>query len=357
MLSPFDDLLLALESWAATLGILGLAVVFALVTRWLIVGRLLRLAEKTSTRLDNLAYESLASVWIQAIVLAAIVPAVRLAPLAVEPRVLIERFAVAAVLLTLTWALSTFLGRWLDGAGGDASGAVAQPSLVRKLARGAVLIAGALLVLDNLGIEISALLTALGLGSLAIALGLQPTLANLFAGIHLSMAKPIRVGDFIQLEDGSQGHVADISWRATRIRQLANNDVIVPNSKLAEMRIVNYSQPELEQAVVVPVGVGYGADLEQVERVVLEEARRVEREVPGGVATFEPVVRFTGFGDSAVNFNVILRAAAFTDRVALTSELYKRLKRRFDAEGIEIPFPQRVVHFPAGAATPPAAES
>ncbi|HET6372298.1 MAG TPA: mechanosensitive ion channel family protein, partial [Candidatus Polarisedimenticolia bacterium] len=186
--------------------------------------------------------------------------------------------------------------------------------------------------------------TALGVGSLAVALALQPTLSNLFAGVHLTVARPVRVGDFIELEGGRKGFVEDIGWRATRVRELPNNLVIVPNAKLAEMVLVNYAMPESEQAALVQVSVSYASDLAHVERVTVEVAREILTEVRGGVAEFEPFIRFHTFGDSSIDFTVILRVRGFTDRFLVVHEFVKRLHSRYGREGIEIPFPQRVLH-------------
>ncbi len=336
-----DPVVNILRLWAPALTLLAVVGLCAWTSRVLVLRRIRRWAQKTQSRFDDLLVESLDRIWIRGLLLAAVVPALRFAPLSDEKLQLFERAAIALLLLTITWEASNLLGRWFEQDGPEAA---TRPTLLRKLVRGAILVAGILLILDNLGVEIGALLTALGLGSLAIALGLQPTLANFFAGLHLTMSKPIRVGDFIQLEDGSQGQVVDISWRATRIRLAASNDLIVPNSKLAEMRILNFDQPTPELSVVVPLGVAYGSDLDRVEAVLIEEARSVAAEAAGGVPEFDPIVRFQRFGSDGVELMVVLRARTFQDRLTVTSEFLKRIDRRFAQEGIEIPFPQRVVH-------------
>ncbi|HUK62273.1 MAG TPA: mechanosensitive ion channel domain-containing protein, partial [Dongiaceae bacterium] len=195
-------------------------------------------------------------------------------------------------------------------------------------------------------------LTALGVGSLAVALALQPTLSNLFAGFHITLARRIRIGDFVELETGQQGYVADIGWRSTQIRELPNNLVIVPNARLAEVIVRNYSLPADEQSALVQVGVAYDSDLEQVERITVETAREVQRTVTGAVADFEPFIRYHTFADSSINFSVILRVKEFSDRYLVTHEFVKRLQKRYSASGIRIPFPQRVVHV-AGGDQPP----
>jgi small-conductance mechanosensitive channel len=221
---------------------------------------------------------------------------------------------------------------------------MALTSLAGNVVRIGVFSIGALLALSNLGISITPLLTALGIGSLAVALALQPTLSNLFAGVHLTLARPIAVGDFIELENGRSGTVDDIGWRATRIRELPNNIIVVPNARVADMVVTNYALPEPEQAALVQVGVSYASDLGMVEEVTVEVAREVLRDVSGGVPEFEPFIRYNRFGESSIDFTVILRVRQFTDRYLVVHEFIKRLKSRYDEAGIEIPFPQRVLH-------------
>jgi small-conductance mechanosensitive channel len=344
-----DELLLAIDGWKDSLGVL----VGALLLGWLARGMLFRklevLSARTETRADDALLAATRRFWLPAIVLASILPAARLSPLEVEQRVVVERFALSALLLIVTLAASRFAGLWLTGVGGAEEGP-ARPSVIQKVAQIGILLAGAILILDNAGVEIKTLLTALGVGSLAVALALQPTLSNLFAGIHLSTSKPIRVGDFVELEDGTQGRIADIGWRATRIEQPAGSLVIVPNARLSDMRLINYSVPAQPQAIVFPVGVAYGSDLERVERVALEVAREIQASLPEAEPGHEPVVRFHTFGASSIDFDVILKARAFTDRFAVVHAYLKSLKARFDAEGIEIPFPQQVVHSADGSA-------
>jgi small-conductance mechanosensitive channel len=216
-------------------------------------------------------------------------------------------------------------------------------SLTENIAKIIVTVLGLLMILHGLGISITPLLTALGVGGLAVALALQDTLSNLFSGFYLTMAKQIRVGDYIKLESGDEGYVEDIGWRATKIRMLPNNTVVVPNNKLGQAIITNYYLPSRELAVLVQVGVDYSSDLEHVERVTCEVGREVMRTVPGGVPEFEPCIRYHTFGDFSVNFSVILRAKEFVDQYLIKHEFIKRLLVRYKQEGITIPFPTRTV--------------
>lgn len=210
--------------------------------------------------------------------------------------------------------------------------------------RAILVIIAAAMVLDTLGVAITPLLASLGVGSIAVALALQDTLGNLFSGLYLLADNPIRVGDFIRLEGGEDGYVEQIGWRSTRIRLLANNLVIVPNSKLAGARITNFSLPDPESAILVEMGVAYGSDLRLVEKVVTEAATATLASTEGGIRSFTPFIRLHTFADSSINFTVILRARQFTDGFLIKHEFIKNVHKAFAEHGIEIPFPQRVVH-------------
>jgi len=217
--------------------------------------------------------------------------------------------------------------------------------LAYGILKGTILIIGILIVLSVLGISITPLITALGVGGLAVALALQDTLANLFAGIHILMEKSIRVGDFVKLETGQEGYVEDITWRTTRIRMLPNNVVVIPNSKLSQSVVTNYYLPEKRMSLLIPISVSYGSDPEKVERILIEEAKKAAADVPGLLRDPEPFVRFIpGFGDSSLDFTLICQVREFVDQYLAQHELRKRIFKTFKEEGIEIPFPHRTVY-------------
>ncbi len=255
-------------------------------------------------------------------------------------------------IISVTMALATFLSRVVAARSSDLPHVAATTSLAQTTVRIVVIGLGALVVISNLGIAITPVLTALGVGSLAVALALQPTLANLFAGFHITLARKIRIGDYIELESGEKGYVEDIDWRSTTIRQLANNLVVVPNSRIADIIVTNYALPSDEQSCIVQVGVSYGSNLQEVEDVTIATARTVQQDVEGAVANHEPFIRYHTYGDSSINFSVILRVRTFVDRYLVTHEFVKRLHVAYDKANIEIPFPQRVVHMPSDGAAP-----
>ena len=217
--------------------------------------------------------------------------------------------------------------------------------LAYGILKGTIIVIGILIVLTVLGISITPLLTALGVGGLAVALALQDTLANLFAGIHILVEKSLRVGDFIKLETGQEGYVDDITWRTTRIRMLQNNMVVIPNSRLAQSIVTNYYLPEKRMSLLISIGVSYSSDPEKVEKILVEEAKKAVGEIPGLLGEPEPFVRFIpGFGESSLDFTLICQVKEFVDQYLAQHELRKRIFKRFRDEGIEIPFPHRTVY-------------
>lgn len=217
--------------------------------------------------------------------------------------------------------------------------------LAHAILKGAILVIGFLIILSILGVSITPLITALGIGGLAVALALQDTLANLFAGIHILVEKSIRVGDFVRLETGQEGYVEDITWRTTRIRMLPNNMVIIPNKSLAQSIVTNYYLPERRMSIFIPIGVSYSSDPEKVEKILLEEANKAIGEIAGLLGDPGPSVRFVpGFGDSSLDFTLVCQVREFTDQYPVQHELRKRIFKRFKEEGIEIPFPHRTVY-------------
>lgn len=218
-------------------------------------------------------------------------------------------------------------------------------SVTTHLTRIVIFAIGILIILNALGISITPILATLGVGGLAVALALQDTLSNMFSGLHITMARQIRIGDYIKLDSGEEGYVIDINWRTTKIRMLPNNVVLVPNSKLAQAIVVNYYLPDRQMAVLVDLGVHYKSDLGFVERVTCEVAQQVMKEVPGAVPDFEPFIRYHTFDASGINFTVILRIQEFADQHLVKHEFVKRLQARYNKEGICIPFPIRAINY------------
>jgi small-conductance mechanosensitive channel len=224
-------------------------------------------------------------------------------------------------------------------------------NLVEGVVRGIIIGVGVLMFLQSIGIAITPILASLGIGSLAVALALQETLANLFAGVYMLAEKPIAPGNFIKLEGGEQGYVLKVGWRSTQLRMLSNSVVVVPNSKMAGNVITNFSLPRDELAVNIEVGVSYESDLEKVQEVTLELAREVAGSVEGALTEPRPMLRFHALGDSSINLTVWIGARDFVSGMAVKHEFIKRLHARYRSEGIGIPFPIRTLDLPSDTLT------
>jgi small-conductance mechanosensitive channel len=255
----------------------------------------------------------------------------------------IHQILIACLILAGTFAAARVVAELVQSVTLSRSAVAGSATIFVNITRVTVLAIGGLVLLQTLGISVAPLITALGVGGLAVALALQDTLANLFAGVHILVSKTVQPGDYIRLSSTEEGYVVDINWRNTVVRQLSDNLVIVPNSKLASTIMTNYHRPEQEMSLLIQGMVSYGSDLEHVEAVTTEVAEKVMTEVSGGVPTHQPKVRFHTFTESGIAFTVILRTLEFNDQFLIKHEFIKDLHHRYQLEGIEIPVPGRTV--------------
>jgi len=334
----------SLKLWIQPAIVLAAAVGVGFLFKSVFLRKMAQFSARTKTDLDDLIVEAVKGHIPFWFVLGGLALAVRSSPLDPRHHELVDQAAKVLLILSLSFVAANLLTAITERATARAGATFISTSLTRNVLRGVILIVGGLMVLSSMDVRIEPLLTALGVGSLAVALALQPTLSNLFAGLHITLSKTVRIGDFVELENGIQGTVIDIGWRATKLREGANNQVIVPNARLVEMISRNFSLPETPQSVTVPLGVSYASDLERVEAVTLAVAREVQETSPVAARGFEPAVRFLAFGPSSVDLAVVLRVAQLPDKAVLVHEFVKRLKVRYEREGIEIPYPQQVVH-------------
>ena len=251
-------------------------------------------------------------------------------------------FIISALIIAVIFSriLHVFTSRWLK----VQKEYEKTPQLISKIISLVVYLIAFLVILDYFDIAINPLIAAFGIAGLAIALALQSTLSNVFAGLNILSDRPIDVGDFVEIEGGFSGYVEDIGWRSTRLRTLPNTIVTIPNSKLDNSIITNHSKPEPEMATVIQCGVDYTSDLAKVEKITIEEAKKIQETVPGAIKDFEPFIRYHTFADSNINFSIILRVEKPVDQYLVTHEFMKALKTRYDKEGIEISWPIRKLY-------------
>ena len=356
----------AVEAWAAGTTItwsdltvagiiLGAAVVFAFLFSRLLSRWMLRMAHFSAGDLDDRIISAargpvtaliiLAGAYVAATIPLHLADAVQdvVNKLAAVLAIVIGAFLVTGV----SGAVISWLEELLESNDPENAGNWALP-LAKRGVMIVVVAMAAMVSLDILGINISPLIAGLGIGGLAVALALQPTLTNLFAGTYVITEGVVSAGDYIEMENGVSGYVVDVNWRSTRLRTWTNNLVIIPNSRFSETIITNYSKPDEHVNVYLTCGVAYESDLERVEAVSMEVMQKVEREHPGVVRDYGVYFGYDTFGESNVDFWLFMQAADRLASFEVRSELIKQLHARLAAEDITINYPVRSLHFPDG---------
>lgn len=335
---------MSIEKVVVSIGIVIVLAAVLFLIRVFLFRILHKWAKKTKTGLDNLIINTIKSPSILWCIGIALYIGIESSEIPLKYTFYIIKAIHILVILSITMAASNLINRLFIQYIESSSVSIRSTGLLNTIIKGAVYLIGFIIILNILGISIAPLITALGIGGLAVALALKDTLENLFAGVHIMAERTVKVGDFIRLENGQEGYVEDISWRTTRIRMLSNNMIIIPNSKLAQSIVVNYFLPEKTMSFQIPISVGYDSDPELVEKIILEEVKKATKEIPGLLSEPSPVVRFIpGFGENSLDFTLVCHVEEFVNQYPVQHELRKRIFKRLQHEGINIPFPQRVV--------------
>jgi small-conductance mechanosensitive channel len=336
-----------LPPWLASatpvlLGVIA-SIAILLLLRAVLLHQLRKLAKRTTTNVDDYLLHAVSwpsLLWCVAI---AVWAGIRAGSLPAQVDLWASRLLVVLLITSVTLVMATISAGALQLALVRRSAQGAVTGIANAVVRGTILLIGAIVLLNFLGVQIAPLLTALGVGGLAVALALQDTLGNLFAGIHILLEKPFAVGQWIAV-DGLEGKVLDIGWRTTRVLTTSEQMVVLPNSKIASSTIQNFHLPNAYMGVVAFFTVAYRSDLEQVISVVgaaLDEMTRQDNDFDA-MTPAEIWVR--ELGESGVSLGALVRMhSAHGDRLGRDVVL-RCILRCLKANGIETPFPQRVVH-------------
>lgn len=202
------------------------------------------------------------------------------------------------------------------------------------------LVGAALIVtLKHFNYDVLSLLTALGIGSLAIGLAAKDTLANMISGFTLMIDRPFRIGDRIHLASGKWGDVADIGLRSTKIKTVENTLLIIPNSDLCNTALVNMAFPDVKSRGRVDVGIAYGSDVDSVKRLLVG----IALEIPEILQDPLPEAFFVSFGDSALNLSLFFWVEDYGSVFKVTDMVNTMIINRFRENGVQIPYPIRTV--------------
>jgi len=212
--------------------------------------------------------------------------------------------------------------------------------LLRRLSGLFIFTFALIVVLRHFNYDVWSLVTALGVGSLAIGLAAKETLTNMISGFSIIIDRPFRPGDRIELASGQIGDVQEIGLRSTRIKTFNHTILVVPNTSLVNASLVNYCYPDFKVKVRVTVGVAYGTDIGKAKRIMLE----ITQEVPVILQDPAPSVYFTEFGDFSLNLLMIFWVKEYTQAFDAKDRVNTMIHERFARAGIEIPFPIQTVY-------------
>lgn len=333
-----------MERFILPITLFGSFLFFGFIIEFIVIKYLRRISKRTKWEGDEIIIGSIQK-WIFFIfTVIGLHLALNNLPLKPETIKILNRFFIVIYIFITTIVISNIVTGFIRLYGKKTKDVLPSASIFANIAKLFILSLGLMIILNSLGISITPIITTLGIGGLAVALAMQDTLSNLFAGFQVILSKQIKTGDYIRLDSGEEGWITDITWRNTTIREMSNNLIIIPNSKLANAIIIDYEAPTKDLALLIPVGVSYNSDLEKVEEVTIEVGEQVMREVPGGVPDFKPFIRYNKFGDFCIYFNVILRVREFSAQFLVRHEFIKRLHKRYKEEGIVIPYPARDVY-------------
>lgn len=213
----------------------------------------------------------------------------------------------------------------------------AIPFLSRIVKIGIYLIA--LTIILSQFIDVTPIVASLGIAGFAISFAAQSTIANIISGFLIIIDRPFSRGDRIEI-DKHVGEVVDIGLRTTKLKTLDNRIVLVPNSKITSVEVINYALPDLRIKLEIPVGIAYGSDIDNVKKVVLEIAGNTNLVLSDPA----PVVHLRQFGEFSLNFNLIVWVSDFRDKGKVEDAINSEIYKRFSREGIEIPFPTRTIY-------------
>ena len=335
------------EPWMRALALLGLAVVVGWAARLLLTTVIGRLTLRTGTDLDDKVVKILARPVFVTAVLIGVCLAAEMLGLSAETDLFVLRATQAAALLIWIGAAFAVSRPVLDGLAGLANRVQWIQSrtvpLIDNFGRVLLFILAVYLMLCIWDLDVTPWIASAGVGGLAFGFAAKDSLANLFGGLSIIVDAPYSLGDFIVLETGERGEVTKIGLRSTRMLTRDDIEITVPNAQIAAAKILNEAGGRSPKSRIrVKVGVAYGSDVQQVKDVLLQAAEEV------GFSLFEPEprVRFRELGESSLNFELLVWIEIPELRGRCIDELLTEIYNRFNAAGIQIPFPQRQLHFP-----------
>ena len=306
--------------------------------KWLFPA-LIKIANKTKQNADNLILKSFKKWIIVLIVALGAYIGINRIPLTPKYHEWIDKSFVIFYIICATLMLSEIVLGMLRFKTSETDSALPSSSIISKIAKAIIYGLGLVLILQSVGISVAPILTAMGVGGLAVALALQDTLSNLFAGLQILAAGKINQNDFIRLDNGQEGFVQDISWRITTIKNAANQIIIVPNAKLSNMIATNMLLEKKIFPISIDISIDRGNKLKKVEEITKEIVIETLNEIKGGIMPEEPAVRFIRFGNNSIDLKVSMQVQEHVQQAEATHIFIMKMHERFMKEGIQLATP------------------
>ena len=327
--------------WIEPLATIALGLVLGSIFKKFLVSRLKSLSLKNDWESDDVIINAIDSVIVFWFFLAFSTIAIGNANLP-GPEDLYQKIISAFLIISISFTSSKIMLGLLD-VWSKTNKSLPSTGIFKGLTNFAIFSLGILFILQSFGISITPLITALGVGGLAVSLALKDTLSDLFGGINILLSKTMQEGDYVQLDNGYQGYVENVGWRYTTIRERANNIISIPNSVLSGSISKNFSSMDSAFRVPIQIGVSYDSDLDHVEKVALEVANDLYENLDCISKSYKPAIRFREFADSSINFFIYFQGKNFGDHNTILNSYIKKLHKRFRQEKIDIPYPIRTL--------------
>ena len=327
--------------WIEPLATIALGLVLGSIFKKFLVSRLKSLSLKNDWESDDVIINAIDSVILFWFFLAFSTIAIGNANLP-GPEDLYQKIISAFLIISISFTSSKIVLGLLD-VWSKTNKSLPSTGIFKGLTNFAIFSLGILFILQSFGISITPLITALGVGGLAVSLALKDTLSDLFGGINILLSKTMQEGDYVQLDNGYQGYVENVGWRYTTIRERANNIISIPNSVLSGSISKNFSSMDSAFRVPIQIGVSYDSDLDHVEKVALEVANDLYENLDCISKSYKPAIRFREFADSSINFFIYFQGKNFGDHNTILNSYIKKLHKRFRQEKIDIPYPIRTL--------------
>jgi len=216
---------------------------------------------------------------------------------------------------------------------------VSLTSLFEYLTKVLIFSIGFLVIIQSIGIQITALITAFGVGSLSIGLAFKNTLSNLISGVNIIVSRKIRPGDYIKFQNGEEGYVVDVELKYTLIKDIYNNVIVIQNGQIIDSSFQNYTLDNPQMLLPIKIGISYDNDLVKVEAITLTIAENILYIIQGGNKEFKPFLRYDSFDYYGINLTVYLKINEYLDRLLVTHEFIKEIHKVYKQEKIILAFP------------------